>query len=186
MFYFIPNNIVDQFGFNFYLNGVFIYSIQLAAAPITLFLVKYIERKNFLVICTCILLVCSLAVIPLDKTTICTHNCWNARVAGEMVLFFVFRLTSSFVEYLIYVYCFELFPIQVSMLIFSFLAIMFNLPNTFLPELINIFNQLNWPIMGLCAFAAFLFLMAMLPLRETFGELPPEKIEELLDNDETR
>ena len=65
------------------------------------------------------------------------------------------------------------------MLIFSFLAIMFNLPNTFLPELIKIFNQLNWPVMSLCALASFLFFLAMIPLRETFGELPPEKIEEL-------
>ena len=65
------------------------------------------------------------------------------------------------------------------MLIFGLLTVMFNLPNTFLPELINIFNQLNWPVMSLCAFASVLFLLAILPLRETFGVLPPEKIEEL-------
>ena len=106
MIYFIPNNIVDQFGFDFYLNGVFIYSIQLIVAPVMIFLIKTVERRSFLVGCTVVILVCSFAILPLDRTSICTHNCWNARLIGEMILFFALRLATSVMEYLIYVYCF--------------------------------------------------------------------------------
>ena len=80
---------------------------------------------------------------------------------------------------MMYIYCLELFPTQVSLLAFSFTGIMLNFPNIFVPELISIFNQLNWPVMGICAFASFLQIVAYLPLRETLGQLPPENIEEL-------
>ena len=54
-----------------------------------------------------------------------------------------------------------------------------NLPNTYLPLIINMFNQLNWPVMSICAAMAVISFLSLIPLKETHGNLPPEKIEEL-------
>lgn len=64
---------------------------------------------------------------------------------------------------------------------FSIGSLMVNLPNTFLPELINIMNGFNFPVMILGCLVALMGMLALIPLRETHGELPREKVEELQD-----
>ena len=62
---------------------------------------------------------------------------------------------------------------------FSIGSLMVNLPNTFLPELINLMNGVNFPVMVLGCLVALMGMLALIPLRETYGELPREKVEEL-------
>ena len=78
--YFVPNYMTNQFGFNFYDNGLLIFGTELVAAPIALCLIQRLERRKFLIICSGFTLLCSLALIPLDKSYICTHDCWTSRL----------------------------------------------------------------------------------------------------------
>ena len=131
--YFVPNYKVDQFGFDFYFNGVFIFGTELVVAPIALCLIQRLERRKFLIACSIVSLICSLVMIPLDKSYICTHNCWITRFDAEMIVFFILRFFSSFSFITMYIYCLELFPTQVSMLAFNFLGIMLEIPSLFVP-----------------------------------------------------
>ena len=66
--YFVPNYKVDQFGFDFYFNGVLIFGTELVAAPIALCLIQRLERRKFLIACSIVSLICSFALIPLDRS----------------------------------------------------------------------------------------------------------------------
>ena len=51
------------------------------------------------------------------------------------------------------------------MLSYSLLAIMMNLTGALVPDLVNTFNQLNWPVMITCVFASLLLIFAFIPLQ---------------------
>ena len=67
------------------------------------------------------------------------------------------------------VYIFELLPSQVSAMGYGLSAITFDIPLIFLPELINLLNQANFPIMVLSCLASVICIGALIPLRETLG-----------------
>ena len=100
-------------------------------------------------------------------------------MVGELVLFIILRIFNCMEFQIIYVYIFELFPSQVAVMSFSIGSLMVNLPNTFLPELIKLLNDNNFPVLILGCVASCVGMLALIPLRETYGELPREKVEEL-------
>ena len=104
--YFIPNNLTNQFGFDFFVNGFLLFGTELITIPVALYLISRLKRKKFLMACALVMLACSLMLIPLDKSYICTHNCWTARLYGELVVFFILRFFSSLSFINMYVYCF--------------------------------------------------------------------------------
>lgn len=77
--YYAPVMLIDEFGFDFYLNGIIINGSELVTYPFSYFMVTKIKRKKFNVIGSAIALLTSFGLIFLHTKEICTEDCWNAR-----------------------------------------------------------------------------------------------------------
>ena len=177
--FYMPFYLVTQFGFNFYFNGLIINLSELISFPFCLYSVRTLKRRGFVCMCLVVALLASFILVFIDKNRICTQNCWNVRMVGELGLFIILRFFICMEFQIIYVYIFELYPSQVAVMSFSIESLMVNLSNAFLPELISSMNGVNFPVMILGCLASGVGMLALIPLRETYGELPREKVEEL-------
>jgi len=95
---------------------------------------------------------------------------------GQLLFFFLVRFAISLEFPILYVFIFELYPAQVSVISFSLGSLMWNMPNIFLPELINIMNQHGFPVMIMTSIVIVIAMAALYPLKETYGQ-PQEMIE---------
>ena len=92
--FFMPLNLVTQFGFNFYLNGLIINLSELISFPFSLYFVRTLKRRTFVCRCLVVALIASFMLVFIDKNMICVDNCWNARMVGELLLFFLLRFAN--------------------------------------------------------------------------------------------
>lgn len=69
--YYAPLMLIDNFGFNFYLNGVIINLSELITYFVSFFLITKIKRKKIALILFAVALGCSLLLLFLHKNEIC-------------------------------------------------------------------------------------------------------------------
>ena len=77
--YYAPFILVNQFGFNFFLNGILLDISEVLTYLFTYFAITHIKRKKLIYTTLIVIFFCCFALIFIDKTSICTHNCWNTR-----------------------------------------------------------------------------------------------------------
>lgn len=172
--------LVDQFGFDFYLNGVIINLPDLAIYFFYTLVIR-IKRRQYNMAASMIALVSSFLLIFLHTKQICTGDCWSARVLFELLVIFVMRIFVAFLFQLLYVYLTELYPVQVVGLGIGLGSIVGLMPVVFIPELINVLDRANFPVMVLfCVFACLCFWGSYL-LEETHGRPPKDKIKEVVE-----
>lgn len=86
------------------------------------------------------------------------------------------RFFVSFVFQILFLYATELYPVQVVGLGVSFGSLVGSTPDMFIPELINIFDRVNFSVMTIFCAASFLSLVNSFLLPETEGRQPKDKI----------
>lgn len=87
--------LLDEFGFNFYVNGILINCSELITYIFSYLRITKLKRKKLGLILFFIALICSFALIFLHKSTICTEDCFNAGVIFELIIIFVLRFSVS-------------------------------------------------------------------------------------------
>ena len=87
----------------------------------------------------------------------------------ELIMIFVMRFFVSFMFQVLFVYITELYPTQVVGLAIGGNGIVGALPIMFIPELINIIDRSNVPVMGLFCIITACYWVASFYLRETRG-----------------
>lgn len=85
----------------------------------------------------------------------------------------------SFPYQVVFLYVAELYPSQVAALGLGFGCLVVAVPNVFLPEMVNLLNKGGYSPMILFAIMGVFGVISSLPLKETDGKHPDEKIEEL-------
>ena len=158
--YYAPAMLIDQFGFDFYLNGLIIFLSELITYFVGYCTIKKLKRKRINIIGSLVALICSFVLVFLHTKEICTENCWNARNIFELIMIFVMRFFVSFIYQVFYIYITELYPTQVVGLGIGFTATAGALPVMFIPELINVMNRSNFPVMILFCIVSGLELIA--------------------------
>ncbi len=177
--YYAPLILIDNFGFNFYLNGVIINLSELITYFVSYFLITKLKRKNMALFLFAVAFGCSFILLFIHKNEICSEDCWNAKNVIELLIIFVMRFAISleFQIYLIYVN--ELYPTQIAGIGVSYTSIIGTLPNIFLPELINLSNRYNVNVMIYFCAISIVGLVSSKFIKETQGCQPNEKIDEL-------
>ena len=89
------------------------------------------------------------------------------------------RFFVSFMFQVLFIYITELYPTQVIGLGIGFTATVGALPVMFIPELLNIIDKSNFPVMIIFCIVGGLYLVASFFLEETHGRPPTEKIKEI-------
>lgn len=135
-----------------------------------------LKRRLVNIITFSVALACSFGLIFLNDTEVCTHNCWSLKQITELVVFFIMRFAISLQYQVIYLYVAELYPAQVAALGLGFGCLIVALPNIFLPELINLLNKVGFKLMIVFCIVAAIAIGASVPLKETDGKHPDEKI----------
>ena len=77
--YYAPVMLMDQFGFDFYLNGVLLNISELITYAVSYFLIDNIKRKKLALWMFTAGLACSIVLFFLHSDAICEQNCWNAK-----------------------------------------------------------------------------------------------------------
>ena len=114
--YYAPLMLINEFGFDFYINGVIINLSELVTYIFSYFAIPTMRRKRMNLTTSSISLVCSLILIFIHTKQICTGDCWNFKVILELIIIFVLRFCASLQYQLLFVYITELYPAQVSSL----------------------------------------------------------------------
>jgi MFS family permease len=170
--YYAPAMLIDQFGFDFYLNGLILNLSELGTYFLSYFTVTRLPRRTFNILGSGVALAASFALIFLHTKEICSEDCWNPRDVLELVVIFAMRFFVSFVFQVLFVYITELYPIQVVGLAIGLTGTAGAIPVMFIPELINLIDRSGFPVMALFCIVASLYMLASFFLRETRGEKP--------------
>lgn len=177
--YYAPLMLVDEFGFDFYLNGVLINLSDLLTYIFSYSMVTTLKRKKFNMLASAVSLACSFLLIFLHAKEICTEDCWTPRIVFELLVVFLMRVFVAFMFQLIFVYMTELYPVQVVGLGIGLGCIVGSIPDIFIPELINVLDRLNFPVMLLFCLMSVLNLVGSSMLEETRGRAPRDKVLEI-------
>ncbi len=94
--YYGPLMLIDQFGFNFYINGVIINISELITYVFSYFLIVKLKRRFFGIVMFSIALVCSFILIYVSEKVMCTNDCWSAKIIIQLIVIFIFRFVISF------------------------------------------------------------------------------------------
>lgn len=174
--YYAPLMLIDQFGFDFYVNGLLINFSELITYTVAYHYVTSIKRRQFILTASVIIFLCALSLIFLHTPSIHPEHCWAPQVLLELALIFLMRIFVSFIFQLLYVYTPELYPVQVVGLGMGLASIAGNLPDIFIPEAVNLLERSGFPMMGLfCVFSCLNFWGSFM-LEETFGRAPQDKV----------
>lgn len=152
--YLAPTLITDQFGFDFYLNGVILNASELLTYFVSYFCITRLPRRTFNLVSMTIVFLSCLLLAFLSSNSICTHDCFNPKVVASLVAFFVMRFFLSFFYQLLYIYITELFPVQIvgSALGLSFLV--GSSLNPFTPGFLDLLKRKHFPVMSVFCFFA--------------------------------
>lgn len=93
--YYAPLILIDEFGFDFYANGVLINISELITYFVSYRYIDRFERKRLALWLFSIALVCSFALLFLHRDSICEKDCWNGRTVLELMFVFVMRFAVS-------------------------------------------------------------------------------------------
>lgn len=155
-----PLMLIDEFGFDFYLNGIILNLSELSTYFFTYFYITRLPRKTVNILTSVVTLICSVILIFLHTRKICSgQECYSSRMVLEMVVFFILRVSVSLIYQVLYLYVAELFPVQVVGMALGMSCILGHIPNALLPELINICHRHNFPIMSVFVIVALLSLI---------------------------
>lgn len=147
LLYYAPLMLIDEFGFDFYFNGILVNLSDLFTYAFGYFLVLKLKRKQFNIFASSIAILSSFALIFLHAQEICTTNCWNSKIIIELALVFVMRFFVSFMYQMLYVYATELYPAQLAGLGVGFGSIAASVASIIIPKMIGLFGRLGIPIM---------------------------------------
>jgi hypothetical protein len=139
-----PQMLIDQIGFDFYLNGIIINCSELTTFFFTYFLITQVQRRLLNITTSTVSLVCSIILIFAHS---CTGETCSHSNGFEMVMIFIMRFAVSILNQIMYIYVAELFPVQVGGMALSIGCIFGHIPNAFLPELIHLMNKANFSVM---------------------------------------
>lgn len=156
--------LVNQFGFNFFVNGVILYTAELSTTLFSYFSITTLKRKQVLSLAVSLILLCSFILIFISGNKICTSNCWNLFLIFELVLFFVLLFSAGLVIQLLVIYLYELFPVQVAALGMGMTQFSMCVANIIIPSLVVLLNSMNVSVMGAFCVIAVLFLCSIAPL----------------------
>jgi hypothetical protein len=87
--------LIDEFGFNFFLNGVLLNCSELITYVVSYFTIAKLRRRHLGLLLFSIALVCSFALVFLHKSAICEDNCWSVAMVMELLIIFVFRFCTA-------------------------------------------------------------------------------------------
>jgi hypothetical protein len=176
--FFAPYVVSAQFGFNFYLNGIIINGAELINFIFSISAITKVKRKTLFRVVFLICLGCSVVLLFLVKSTVCTSNCWNAGMILQLGLFFVLCFCLNMQYCVLFVFITELYPIQVANIGIGFSMIVSCLPNIFLSPFINYLNTKRIPVMSIFVVSLICLLLVLPLVRETYGDSPQEMIDE--------
>lgn len=114
--YFAPLLIVNEFGFDFYINGIIANCSELAIYPFAVSFIKGASRKKLCKISLIIQLLCSLALTFINNKEVCQKDCWNGRLISELILFFILRFFGAVMFSALLLFVSEQYPSQVAAL----------------------------------------------------------------------
>jgi hypothetical protein len=89
------------------------------------------------------------------------------------------RMFVAFMFQLLYVYITELYPVQVIGLGIGLGSIIGSCPDVLIPEVINVLDRINFPVMLLFCLVSVLNFVGSWLLGETKGRPPRDKVEEI-------
>jgi hypothetical protein len=103
--------LVNQFGFNFFINGILLAVSEAVTYPFVFFTVGRLKRKKVFYVTASIIFFSAFALIFLNQGKICTSNCWNTGLVAELVLFLVLLFSAGILFQVLIIYMYELFPV---------------------------------------------------------------------------
>lgn len=174
--YYIPQMLIDQIGFDFYLNGIVINCSDLTTYLFTFILITQVKRRPLMILSSLVSLITSFLLIFVKKCPEGECYWWSM---AEMGLIFGMRCAGAILNQIMYIYIAELFPMQVRGMGFGMSCIFGQLPNAFLPELIHLMNKANFPVMILSSLVSLVSMVASWAGPETFGQQPKEQVDEI-------
>ena len=163
--YYSPLALVDEFGFNFFLNGVFLNVAQFITFLFGMVIITHVRRKVFFYATAVVAFLSAFALIFLSQNKVCSSNFFSARMIVELIFFFILKFAGSFQMQVCAVYITELFPTQIASLALGLCAVFYSIPAIFIASLINDLNAINFPIMVFFCIMSVLFAVALTPLR---------------------
>jgi hypothetical protein len=175
--YLAPNMILDQFGFDFYLNGIVVNTSELITYVFSYYLITQIPRRQFGLLSFSIVLLSCFALIFLQGKEICTENCFTWKVVIVMVIIFIMRFFFTFYYQLLYVYMTELFPVQIVGSALGLSIVIGSSINPFTPQLLDTVKKTNFPVMAIFCLFSCLGLLGIYFLEETHGRPPIDRVE---------
>lgn len=152
--------LVDQFGFDFYLNSVILNGSELCTYFFSYFMITRLRRRPLNIVTSIVCLITSFCLIFLHSNQICQTNCDKGKMIAELVFIFIFRFASSLQFQVLYLYVIELFPVQVGGMALGLCSIVGHIPNIFLSELITLLSRANFSIMIFFTAVSLLILVA--------------------------
>ena len=90
--YYAPVMLVNEFGFDFYLNGVLVNGCELVTYFYTYFYIEKMERRWCCLAFLLGTLLCSTGLVFTQTKQICTYNCFKPRLIVELLLVAAMRL----------------------------------------------------------------------------------------------
>jgi hypothetical protein len=169
-FYFLPYLLVNQFGFNYYVNGIFLALFDIINCPLISLNIIYFRRKPVLYATSAAIFLSSFALIFFNQGKICTFNCWNIALVTEFVLFLLLIFSGGLLMGVLLIYVSEMFPVQVAALGLGIGHLALCLANIIMPSILIMLTNINFPIMVIFCLLVIVFVLALLPLPETLGK----------------
>lgn len=152
--YLAPTMLFDQFGFDFYLNGVILNASELVTYIFSYIYITGLPRRMTNLISMSIVLFSCLALFLLGDNSICTHDCFTPKVILALVALFLMRFFLSFFYQLLYIYIAELFPVQIVGSALGLTVVIGSSLNPFTPGFLDLLKRNNLPVMlFFCLFA---------------------------------
>lgn len=97
--------LIDEFGFDFYLNGVILNVSELITYFFTFVYITRIPRKTLNITTSAVSFFCSFLLIFIHTRRICSGaDCSSHRVVLEMVTLFILRFAVSLIYQVLYLY----------------------------------------------------------------------------------
>jgi hypothetical protein len=98
---------------------------------------------------------------------------------AELILFFCLLFSGSIMMSMMFIYIYELFPMQTTAMALGAAQISLCTANIILPSIILILNAVNFPTMAIFCLIAIVIMCALCPMPETLGAEPVELAEDV-------
>lgn len=166
--------LINEFGFDFYMNGILINASELITYSYTYFYIEKIERRRYCLNLLFATFLCFFALVFVQTKQICTKDCFSEKVIMELALVILMKFCVALHYQIIFLHSLELYPAQLASIGMGINSLLCSIGPSVVNTIINTFNKLNLSIMILFSALSLLAFIATIPLKETFGQQPPE------------